>query len=329
MTVDVGASRITRIAVPSHIGTLLSLKSNDGISETFFAFGTPTKKNGRVPPGSLKRLPPEYRDLPAAGEGVLRVGTDGEPMLFGADGESAEKALGHELIVDNEQVRIVKLTYQGETGLVREFKRGPKAGTIQATQPLSEAELSSVESEVSRVGAQGVSTSDMSTADIEIPTDFNDVVERYEILGEDLNECDVGGIEELEGYTHKFAGATFELSALADVLSKYTLVQAISYLVASAIAAPFSAGSTLVAAAVSIGSFFAGAIATALLTLATGKNYTVGIRDNDLDYYFGKAPLIAGGVTNQYGSDATDLVYAANLPIHLDPDFMLENYPIF
>jgi hypothetical protein len=320
-TVDVGASQITRIAVPSHVGTLLSSKSDNGINETFFAFGTPTKKNGRVPPGFLKRLPPEYRDLPAAGEGVLRVGADGEPALFSADGESAAAVPEQETLVDNEEVKIVKSASQAETTLVREFKRGPKAGTIQATGSLSDAEVRRVESSVNSASAQSVSTSDVSTADIEIPTNFNDVVERYEIFGKKLDDCGIEDIEEIKGYAHTYAGARVELTEFGDVASKSVLSGVIAYLLTDGLAALL--GSSILAAASTPLSIVAAAIAAGLIAINTvGSAYTVGVHDVDQDIFFDTIPTVPGAVAGEYRVPLSETQYAGSVPLHFDYDYI-------
>jgi hypothetical protein len=319
-SVDVGASQITRIAVPSHVGTLLSSKSNNGISETFFAFGTPTKK-GRVPPGFLKRLLPEYRDLPAAGKGVLRVGADGEPVLFGATGESAVAVPEQELLVDNEAVRIVKSTTHGETILIREFKRGPKAGTIQTTGSLSETEVQRVESSTNTTSTQSIATSDVSTADIEIPTNFNDIVEKYETFDEKLGDCGIEDIEEVKGYVHTYAGARVELTKFGDRAGKSVLTSVIAYLLTEGLATLL--GSAILAAISTPLAIVAGAIAAGLIATNTvGSAYTVGIHDIDRDIFFDTIPTVAGAVAGEYRVALSEMQYAGSVPLHLDYDYV-------
>jgi len=63
---------------------------------------------------------------------------------------------------------------------------------------LSEAEVQRVESSTNTASAQSISTSDVSTAAIEIPTNFNDVAERYETSGKKLDDCGIEDIEEVK-----------------------------------------------------------------------------------------------------------------------------------
>ena len=85
-------------------------------------------KKDEIPPGFIKKLPKEYRD-PARREGVVIVGYSNEPVLI--NGQSSNQEPEVETLVNSKQVRIAKVTYGGETSLVKEYKRGPKAGVVE------------------------------------------------------------------------------------------------------------------------------------------------------------------------------------------------------
>ena len=234
-TESFGPNQVSVIVIPTQVGSLTYFQSDNGIEQAFFFFGSP-KKNGKIPPGFLKRLPEEYRDLPAAGKGVLALGPNGEPIL----------------------------------------NRGPS-------------------------GPQGVSTNELGVAQVD---DLPDIVERFNVyppvsIGM-INGCDV-----VTGYTHKHTKFSFELTDPADTFSKNLLIDIVSTL----------AGSVLVGSiAGAVLGFVLGTVVGAIVAFGTGTEYTVGFRDDDLDYLIGKTGQIVAAAANEYDAPVENTVYAGSAP---------------
>lgn len=87
---SMGADQYTAMAIPNHLGTLLYLKRDEEEhGAAYFLFGA-AKEEGRIPRGFIKRLPPEYRDLPGEDQAVVSMAAGDEPVLYRGGRPAAE-----------------------------------------------------------------------------------------------------------------------------------------------------------------------------------------------------------------------------------------------
>ena len=305
---SVGSSKLDAVAVPSQLGQFVYSESDNGIAQAFFFFGPLPDDDGgnkkdEIPPGFIKKLPKEYRD-PARREGVVIVGYSNEPVLI--NGQSSNQEPEVETLVNSKQVRIAKVTYGGETSLVKEYKRGPKAGVVEYAPPEKLDGVIIKESEDNDVRTQAASTEVVSAMDV----DVTEAIERSENFFREIGPCEVFS----QYNQHKYEGVAFELTKAGESYGTNGLTAILS-VVGGGIGTYFGPGiGTLVGGVVG---FVAGVI---LDLFVQTKNFTIGRREFDAQILAGSIAQVGPVVEAGYLTPASEAAYRGSVFGHPNRD---------
>jgi len=119
------------------------------------------------------------------------------------------------------------------------------------------------------------------------------VVERSDPVDRELENCSQDYCN-ARSYTHRQTGFSFELTETADALGKNGLIEVASALAGRYIISSLAAG------------FGIGVIAATILSVTTGKKYTISYHDNDKGWIFTQ-PAVEAGFDNSYNAKPGDI----------------------
>ncbi|UPV74946.1 hypothetical protein M0R89_02505 [Halorussus limi] len=180
-------------------------------------------------------------------------------------------------------------------------------GSAADIESISASDTKTVDVEWSGVQTQNVGMQDVTTQGAGVS-----VVEQSKEIDRTIGDCKTDN-----GYNHQYNGVTFTLSATADVLGKATITEAIGALVV------YYLGTGIVGG---ILSSLAAIAATAILSLYTGRNYTVCAKDGYIDWDAGYSPQINGVVANSYNASASSTTDVAFIPdVHMGGEHEISN----
>ncbi len=175
-------------------------------------------------------------------------------------------------------------------------------GDVTNIESITASDTKTVDVEWSDVQTQSVSTQDVTTQGPGVS-----VVDRSKEI-----DRTIGGCKTDSDYRHQYNGITFTLSEPADVVGKATISEAIGAL------GLYYLGTGPVGALISS---LAAIAAAAILSLFTGRNYTVCAKDGYIDWEGGYSPQINGVVANSYDASASSTTDIAFVPdVHMGGD---------